>query len=175
MAGPELVFDVCVVAAALIDVVDHQGNRSAGGDLPASLVLEHAGEEAHDVGFAALGREPGLPRTTLVQKDLDILRREWNAGRAPVNDAADGRAMAFPPCGDPEQVAEGVVGHPKRPYCGAKAVITDTAGRVQRGSGSTQGKRGRHCFAFANVPFRAGGGYRDTSRRQNFVSHVPFI
>src|SRR5204862_2120110 len=52
--GPELVLDVGVVAAALVDVVDDQRDRGARGHLAAGVVLEHSRADAHGVGLAAL-------------------------------------------------------------------------------------------------------------------------
>ena len=50
MAGAEAVEDVAVVLGALIRIVNDQGDGRAGG-----LALEHAGEDLHLVGLAALG------------------------------------------------------------------------------------------------------------------------
>src|SRR6185312_17215255 len=55
VAGAELVLDVVVVPAALVDIVDDEGDGRARGDLPAVLVGERARENAHRVGLAPLG------------------------------------------------------------------------------------------------------------------------
>ena len=111
MAGAELVLDVGVVLAALVDVVDEERDRRAGGHLAAGIVGEHAGQDAHGVGLAALRGEARLAGPALVQEHLNFLGRQGDAGRAAVDHAADRRPMALAPGGDAKQMAEGVVGH----------------------------------------------------------------
>src|SRR5205085_8553469 len=85
--GPELVLDVGVVAAALVDVVDDQRDRGARGHLAAGVVLEHSREDVHGVGLAALGGEARLAGPALVQKCLNFLGCQAVAGRTAVTHA----------------------------------------------------------------------------------------
>ena len=45
-------------------------------------------------------------RAAHVQPGLEILLAQGNSGRAAIDDGTDGRAVAFAPGGDPEQVSE---------------------------------------------------------------------
>ena len=62
VAGPELVLDVGVVLAALVDVVDDKRDRACRSSPAGRLVGEHAREDAHAVGLAALRGEARLAR-----------------------------------------------------------------------------------------------------------------
>ena len=106
MAGPELRGDRRVVARALVDVVDLQRDRRAGGQ-----AFEHAGQDAHRVGLLALGGEARLAGAAPIEPGLDVGLGQRQARRAAIDHAADRRAVALAPGGDAEQVAEGVVGH----------------------------------------------------------------
>ena len=82
-----------------------------GGDLTAALVLEHARENLHLVGLAPLRREARLAGLALVEKELNLFRRQGNARRAAVDDRAERRPVALAKSGDAEEVAETIVGH----------------------------------------------------------------
>jgi hypothetical protein len=91
MAGAELVADFGVVLGALVDILDHQRDRRAGGHLAAgAVILEHAGEDFHLIRLAPLGGEAVLTRFALVEERLDIGlgQRQGRAGshrpRSPV-------------------------------------------------------------------------------------------
>ena len=116
MTGPKPGGDVGIVAAALVDIVDVQRDRRAGGDLAAeplarAIILEHAGQDAHRIRLLALGDELALPRPALVEPDLDVGLRQSKSGGATVDHAADRRPVALTPGRDAEQVAERVVRH----------------------------------------------------------------
>src|SRR5579872_4932514 len=103
MARPELRGDRRVVARALIDVVDLHRYRRAGGQ-----ALEHAGQDAHFVGFLALRGEARLAGSAAIQPGLDIHLGQGEAWRAAIDHAADSGSVAFAPGGDTEQMAEAV-------------------------------------------------------------------
>ena len=109
MTGAELVFNLAVVLAALVLVLDQKGDRGAGRDRAARAVRENAGEDLDRVGLFALRRVARLAGFSSIEKSLDFLRRERDPGRAPVDDAANRFPMAFAPGGHAKQVAEGVV------------------------------------------------------------------
>ena len=111
MARPELVLDVGVVLAALIDIVDEQADGGARGHLLAGLVGKHARHQAHRIGLAALGGETRLPRPALVEEHLNVLGRQRDTGRAAIDNAADRWTVAFTPGGDPKQMAKRIVRH----------------------------------------------------------------
>jgi hypothetical protein len=74
MAGAVLVADVAIVLGALVDILDHQHDRRAGGALAAGpLILEDAGQDLHRVRFLALGGEARLAGPALVEEDLESL------------------------------------------------------------------------------------------------------
>src|SRR6185312_9705681 len=91
VAGPVLVLDVGIVLRALVDVLDQQRDRRAGGDLAAVVAGEHAGQDLHRVRFLALGREARLAGPALVEVALDVGDIERDARRAAVDHAADRR------------------------------------------------------------------------------------
>ena len=109
MAGAKRILDLAVVLAALVGVMDQQGDRRSGRHLLAAGIGEDAGEYLHRVGFTALGGEARLSGFAPVQLDLDFLGCDRNARRAAIDDAADGGPMAFAPGGHAEKMAEGVV------------------------------------------------------------------
>ncbi len=111
VARTERILDVAVVLRALIDVFDHQRDGRPRRDLTAIVVGEDAREDFDRVRLLPLGGEAGGSGTALVQIDLDVGLGQRNARRAAVDDAADGRSMAFAPGGDTEHMAESVVGH----------------------------------------------------------------
>ncbi len=106
MAGAEAVSDLRIVLGADVLVLDEKRDRGAGGE-----PLEHAGEDAHPVGLAALGGEARLAGTAAVEIGLDVGLGERDAGRAAVDHAADRRAVALAERGDAEEMAETVVRH----------------------------------------------------------------
>src|SRR5262249_27065788 len=110
------VLDRRIVLGALVDVVDHQRDRRAGGDvLAARLVGEHAGQDAHRVRLLALRGEARLPRPAAVEIGLDIGGGERNPRRTAIDHAADRDPVALAEGRDAEQMAEGVVRHAQYP------------------------------------------------------------
>jgi hypothetical protein len=78
MPRPKAVGNVAVVARALVDIVDHQLDRRAGG-----LALEHAGQDLHLVRLAPLRRVARLARPALVEPVLDVGFGERDPGGTP--------------------------------------------------------------------------------------------
>ena len=112
MAGAELVADLAIVFRALVLVLDQQRDGRARGHLLLhALVLEHAGQDLHRVGFAPLGDEFRRAGAAAIQVFLDIGHGEGNAGRAAIHHATQRRAMAFAKGGDAKHVAETVEAH----------------------------------------------------------------
>ena len=109
VARPIDVLDGGIVLGALIDVVDQQRDRRAGGDLTAGrLVGEHAGQDFDRVRLLPLGGEARLAGPPLVQIGLDIGLAERDARWTAVDHAADRRPVAFAEGRDPEEMAEGI-------------------------------------------------------------------
>ena len=106
VAGAELLGDGAVVFAALVGVADQQGDGSAGG-----FALEDAGKDFHAVGFAALGNVAAGAGFAAVEIGLDVVCTKRQAGRAAVDNAADGFAVAFAKSGDAEQLSERIACH----------------------------------------------------------------
>ena len=106
MAGAELVLDVAVVARTHVLVDDKETDGGSRGQ-----PLEHARQDLHAVGFAALAGMARLAGAAAVQVHLDVVFDQGDARRHAIDDAADGRAMAFTEGGEAEQMAEGVGGH----------------------------------------------------------------
>src|SRR5207302_5797954 len=76
MTRPETVGDVAVILGALVDVVDHQLDRRAGG-----LTLEDPGQDLDLVGLAPLRRIARLPRPAPVEPLPDVGFAEPDARR----------------------------------------------------------------------------------------------
>jgi len=68
-------------------------------------------KSSRPLGFLALGRKPALAGAALVKEMLDVAFFEPNLWRAAVDDAADGRTMAFAKGRNSKEMAKGVVGH----------------------------------------------------------------
>ena len=106
MTWPVSLGDVRIILRPLVLIVDKQADRRPGG-----APLERAGENAHLVGFAALGGETAGAGAPLVEPRLDVGFGQRQPWRAAVDDRADGRAVAFTPGGEPEQPSERVEAH----------------------------------------------------------------
>src|SRR5437762_7911937 len=109
MPGPEAVGDVTVILRALIDIVDHQLDRRAGG-----LPLEDAGQDLDLVRLAPLRRVARLAGPAPVEPVLDIGLGERDARRHAVDDDADRRPVALAPARVAEQRARAIAGHGSR-------------------------------------------------------------
>ena len=90
MAGAEAVLDLAVVLAALVLVLDQQGDRGAGGQ-----PLEGAGENADLVRLLPLRDEAGGAGAAAIEEGLDIGFGQRQPRRAAIDDAADGGAMGL--------------------------------------------------------------------------------
>ena len=112
MAGPVEVADLRIVLGALVDILDDERDRRAGGHLLAdALVDEDAGEDLHLVGLAALRGEARLAGTAAVELALDVGFGQRQSRRAAIDHAAERGTMALAEGGHPEQMAEAVVRH----------------------------------------------------------------
>lgn len=92
MAGAVFVFNFGIILRTRVGILDEQADGRA--QRPA---LENAGEYLDPVFFLPLGGEAVLPRLAAVEVMLDIGFGERQARRHAVDDAADGRAVAFAP------------------------------------------------------------------------------
>src|SRR5690606_440810 len=72
---------------------------------------QDSGQNLHRVRLAALGDETRPARPAPVKLGLNVANGEPDAGRAPIDYAADRRTMAFAPRGDAKQMTESVVRH----------------------------------------------------------------
>src|SRR5204862_4467326 len=106
VSGSEAILDLVVVARARVGVIDEDADRGAG-----RAALEHAREDAHLVGFAALTDEMRRAAAAAVDILLQIRLAQRQARRAAVDDAAHGRPVALAEGGHREQPADGVAGH----------------------------------------------------------------
>ena len=68
--------------------------------MPLGLTFEYAGHDLDGVGFPALAHIAALSWPAAVQPLLDVGFDKGDPWRGPVDDAADGRAMALTPSGD---------------------------------------------------------------------------
>ena len=106
MIRPEHLLDLLVVVAALIGVADQQCDWRAGG-----LALEDPGEDLDLIGLLALRDVLRGARFASIQVCLQIGLAQCQTRWTAIDDAADGRTMAFAEAGDREQRAEDIAGH----------------------------------------------------------------
>ena len=106
MARAEAVLDLVVVARARVGVLDQQPDRGTGG-----ASLEHAGEDAHHIGFLALADELRGAGATAVDVAREIGLGEFEPGRTTVHHAADRRTVALAEGRHLEKSTDGVTGH----------------------------------------------------------------
>ena len=84
----------------------------------------HAGQDFDRVRLLALGGEARLARTAAIEIVLDVFVGQRDQRRAAIDHAADRDPMAFAEGRDPEQVAEGVVGHFGALLASKKSILT---------------------------------------------------
>src|SRR5207249_7173307 len=112
VAGTKLVLDLGIVLGALVGVFDQQRDRRSRRHLHTGLGMgHHAGQDFDRIRFLALGGEARLSRTAAVEIVLNVLIGQRDQRRAAVDHAADRDPVALAEGRDPEQMAEGVVGH----------------------------------------------------------------
>ena len=88
MSGAETVLDVTVVFGALVNIFNHQANRSAGGDLLAVFIVKHTGKNFNRIRFAPLGGKARLARTAFIHEHLNFFCGNRNKRRAAIKHAA---------------------------------------------------------------------------------------
>ena len=71
----------------------------------------HAGENFHRIRLLPLGGEARLPGTAAIEIALDIFHAQRYLRRTAVDHAANRNPVALAKGRDPEQMAEGVMGH----------------------------------------------------------------
>src|SRR5215471_739084 len=152
MARAVEIADFGIILGALVDVLDHQRDRGPARDLKSGRVVHHhAGENLHLVRLAALGGEARLARAAAVEIVLDVGGLERNFRRTAVDHATDRSTVAFAEGGDPEQMAEGVVGH--RVSLSAGLVARARSGVNQRdGTADPRIPRGGRTIGVARHP-----------------------
>ena len=106
MAGAVGVGDLGIILRPLIGVLDQQRNRRAGGG-----AFEHARQDAHRIGFLALGGELVLPRLARIEEGLDVFLGQCQPRRAPVDHRADRGSMALAPSGEAQRPSECIPAH----------------------------------------------------------------
>ncbi len=106
MAGAICQRHLGIILRALVDILDHQADRRAGG-----LALEHARKNANLVGLLPLGGEARAAGSALVEKGLKIGFGDGEPRRAAIDHRADRGTVRFPPGGEAEDAAEGVDAH----------------------------------------------------------------
>ncbi len=106
MARAELVPDVAVVLAFLIDVFNQQANRRAG-----SHALEYAGEDFYLIRFAPRAVVPRGAGPPPVKFRLQVSFAERHARRTTVHNGTNSRPVAFTKAGYGKQFANAVARH----------------------------------------------------------------
>ncbi len=83
MAGAVAAGDVVIVLGPLVHILDEHGHRRPGGHEPALGMGQGAREDAHLIRLAPLGGKAGGAGAAAVQRGLDVLHREAQAGGQP--------------------------------------------------------------------------------------------
>ena len=97
MSGPVEVLDIAVVFAPLIGVADQDGQTGPGGS-----PLEDPRQDLGRVGFITLGRDMALPGAATVHVDKQIVDRQRNPRRHPINNDDVARSVTLASGGDAE-------------------------------------------------------------------------
>ena len=97
MGWTELVLDLAVILGALVRILDQQANGGTGGE-----PLENPGQDFHLVTFATLGGEAGSAGFAAIQVTLDVRLGQRHSRGTAINNAAEGRPVAFAKAGDGE-------------------------------------------------------------------------
>ena len=106
MARAERVDQISVVFTSCIFIADQQRNRCAG-----RLTFKDAGQDFDPVGFLPLGHVAGRAGFAAIQILLDIVGGQHQTRRATIDDAPDGRAVAFAKGRHGKDVTKGIAGH----------------------------------------------------------------
>jgi hypothetical protein len=106
VSGAVLVFDGAIVLATLVGVGDVDADGSAGG-----CAFKEAGEELDAVIFLARGDVARGAGFAPVEFALDGVEVKRDARRSAIEDAADGRAVAFAVGGESEVLSDAVAAH----------------------------------------------------------------
>ena len=101
MARPIGIRDLTIVFGSRIGVFDQQTDRRAGG-----AIFKYTGKDFHPVFLAALGYMARGARFARIKIWLDDLFGQQIARRAAIDDAANGRAVAFAPGGKSKKMTE---------------------------------------------------------------------
>ena len=135
--------DLGIILGTLVDVLDHERDRRSGRNLKSRRVVRHhAGEYLDLVGLAALRGKARLAGAAAIEIVLNIGGLERNFRRASVDHATDRGAVALAKGGDPEQMAEGIVGHKVSP---AGRLGSPRRGRGQLARCELRRPRGGSC------------------------------
>ncbi len=119
MAGAIGLGDFRIILGALVDIVDVQRDRGAGG-----APLEHPGEDADLVRLLPLGSEARLAGAAAIEEGLEVLFAEAQPRRAAIDHGAERRTMALAPGSEAEHATEAVERHRRTP-----SVWVEIAGR----------------------------------------------
>ena len=106
VAGAERVDQIPVVFTPCVFIADQQRDRCAS-----RLAFEDAGQDFDPVGFLPLGHVSGRAGFAAIQILLDIVGGQRQAWRATIDDAPDGRAVAFAERRHGKDVTKGIAGH----------------------------------------------------------------
>ena len=106
MGWAELLGGVAVISATLVHVLDNERQWRARG-----LAFEDTGDDAYFIRLAALAGVARLARAAAVQIVLDVCLRERQSRRHAIDDAANGKTVAFAPGGEAEAFTETIAWH----------------------------------------------------------------
>jgi len=98
--------DIFVIFRLRIGVFHQQSDRRAG-----CASLEYTGEYLYLVFFTALRSMPAFPGGAPQQFRTDFFSRDFQARRAAIDDAADGRTVTLAKSADPQHMSKTVVRH----------------------------------------------------------------
>ena len=98
--------DIAVVLAALVLIADQQRNRRTGG-----FAFIHTGQDFDRIRLLSLRDMARGARLAPVEFRLNIRLRQHHAGRAAIDDTADGRTVGFAKSRHRKNRTESIAGH----------------------------------------------------------------
>ena len=115
MTWPISVSDFGIVFRPLINILDHEADRRAGGHLTiGAVIFKDTGEDLDLIRLTTLGYETAGPRAALVQELLDPNFVQRQSGGAAVDDTSDCTPMTLAPGCHAKHMSKCVMRHEGR-------------------------------------------------------------
>lgn len=95
MRGSEFVPHLIISSRTMIRIAHQQRYRR-----PRRTAFKYAGQDLHPIRFFSRRHDVALPWSATVQLKLNLLRRNGQTRRTPIDNNTDRGSVTLPPCGD---------------------------------------------------------------------------